>query len=98
MTFTLTLDLAPGTTYAEIQRQVELVASKLPIDESKPDGPERINIVHVATGSADLDVIGEWRIGQKSPSVALAAAMESTARDLEVHIVNGFFVTPGSPD
>jgi hypothetical protein len=60
MTFTLRLDLLPGSTYAEIQRQVELVASQLPNDpNSKPDGPERIEI---RTGDPDFDVQGEWRI------------------------------------
>ena len=68
MTFTLKLDLAPGTTWAEIQRQVELVASKLPVDSSKPDGPEEIHFMWPGRDTTlprdqwPEDVVGEWRI------------------------------------
>jgi hypothetical protein len=70
VTFTLKLDLEPGMTYAEIKRQVELVASKLPDDDgSKPDGPHRINIKHSdPTGNIPW-VRGEWRIDNRSPIV-----------------------------
>jgi len=63
MTFSLTLELEPGTTYSEIKRQVERVASRLPDDggRSKPDFDERI-VVHVP-GTVDRPrIIGEWRI------------------------------------
>jgi hypothetical protein len=70
VTFTLKLDLEPGMTYAEIKRQVELVASKLPDDDaSKPDGPHRIDIKYADVEGNIPWVRGEWRIDNRSPIV-----------------------------
>jgi hypothetical protein len=61
MNFTLTLNLNPGTTYAEIQRQVFIAASKLPVDSSKPGGKEEIHFFWPGRDGAE-DVSGQWVI------------------------------------
>ena len=94
MIFTLTLNLEPGVTFADIQKQIAAVAGKLPDADCKPEHPHRIGIDTSAPGFPYIR--GEWAIEpiRRSPQLAALKSVERFIKDQLVTFERSFEPNP----